>query len=73
MSSTSRHARHAFASSDDKMGNLCPLAVHQDVLKVLHRLDLLLEQERAQILGEHQEEDRLDLLPALVTSCLSGG
>lgn len=52
------------------MGNLCPLAIHQDVLEALHRPDLLLGQEQVQILGEHLEEDRLDMLLAVVTGRL---
>lgn len=55
------------------MGNLCPLAIHQDVLEALHRPDLLLGQEQVQSLGEHLEEDRLDMLPAVVTGRLPEG
>lgn len=73
MSYSSLHIRHAFASSDDKMGNLCPLAIHQDILEALHRPDLLLGQEQVQSLGEHLEEDRLDILPAVVTGRLPEG
>lgn len=55
------------------MGNLCPLAIHQDILEALHRPDLLLGQEQVQSVGEHLEEDKLDMLPAVVTGRLPEG